>query len=415
MIERARCDGGRRSSWSRSAPGWRPRTGSAARGARARGRSATSWLRSSAADERRRLVAIATALALVGLGGGRCAPRRSTEVRWPRRIGERRLGSCRRDGPRSLDALLASRYRSRCASSPGVRVRERALLELHSGRAPPRGAVLEIVRARLGRAARARDRLRRARLARAARHPRRAARRHGTDRRPAGWDRRRRRPAARARRTHARPTARTASGCRSCAASCSATTTGSTPRSSRPSGFGLAHMTGRLGSERRHRRRRHRSGWPWLLGIGRAGIHVLAIAAIVALRARRRLGAVGRPRRGGRLRRRRWPGSRRGPTIAGTALALGALVLLAWQPASLLEPGFQLSFAAVAAILVVVPRAQAFARGLSAYPRRSRSASPCRRRAASATAPISWLAFRRRGGVDACPPTWWPSRRCPSC
>ena len=38
------------------------------------------------------------------------------------------------------------------------------------------------------------------------------------------------------------------------------------------------------------------------------------------------------------------------------ALAVGALVLLAWLPASALEPGFQLSFAAVAAIFVVLPR-----------------------------------------------------------
>ncbi len=37
-------------------------------------------------------------------------------------------------------------------------------------------------------------------------------------------------------------------------------------------------------------------------------------------------------------------------------LALGAFVLMAWMPTSLLEPGFQLSFAAVAAIFVAVPR-----------------------------------------------------------
>ena len=36
-------------------------------------------------------------------------------------------------------------------------------------------------------------------------------------------------------------------------------------------------------------------------------------------------------------------------------LAVGALVLLAWTPATLLEPGFQLSFAAVAGIFVGVP------------------------------------------------------------
>jgi competence protein ComEC len=43
----------------------------------------------------------------------------------------------------------------------------------------------------------------------------------------------------------------------------------------------------------------------------------------------------------------------------------GALALLAWNPYTLREPGFQLSFAAVAAIFVVVPRLQ---RWLEGYP-----------------------------------------------
>ena len=38
------------------------------------------------------------------------------------------------------------------------------------------------------------------------------------------------------------------------------------------------------------------------------------------------------------------------------AMAIGALVLLVWTPSAALDPGFQLSFAAVAAIFVVVPR-----------------------------------------------------------
>ena len=46
-------------------------------------------------------------------------------------------------------------------------------------------------------------------------------------------------------------------------------------------------------------------------------------------------------------------------------LALGALVLLVWSPTSVLEPGFQLSFAAVAGIFVVVPRVRD---RLSGYP-----------------------------------------------
>ena len=50
-------------------------------------------------------------------------------------------------------------------------------------------------------------------------------------------------------------------------------------------------------------------------------------------------------------------------------LALGALVLLAWTPATLLEPGFQLSFAAVAGIFVGLPRARLVSEGYPIPPR----------------------------------------------
>jgi competence protein ComEC len=46
-------------------------------------------------------------------------------------------------------------------------------------------------------------------------------------------------------------------------------------------------------------------------------------------------------------------------------LAVAALVLMAWMPTAVLEPGFQLSFAAVAAIFVAVPRLR---RRLEGYP-----------------------------------------------
>lgn len=52
-------------------------------------------------------------------------------------------------------------------------------------------------------------------------------------------------------------------------------------------------------------------------------------------------------------------------------LAVGALVLMVWMPTSVLEPGFQLSFAAVAAIFVAVPRMR---RVLDGYPLSSRVA-----------------------------------------
>jgi len=50
-------------------------------------------------------------------------------------------------------------------------------------------------------------------------------------------------------------------------------------------------------------------------------------------------------------------------------LLLGAAVLLAWNPYSLLEPGFQLSFGAVASIFLLVPRLEAW---LAGYPTTAR-------------------------------------------
>jgi competence protein ComEC len=71
---------------------------------------------------------------------------------------------------------------------------------------------------------------------------------------------------------------------------------------------------------------------------------------------------------------------------------VGAAVLLAWNPYALLDPGFQLSFAAVAAIFVLVPRIE---RRLVGYPVPRRLASVVVLSAACglATAPILWLHF----------------------
>ena len=74
------------------------------------------------------------------------------------------------------------------------------------------------------------------------------------------------------------------------------------------------------------------------------------------------------------------------------ALLVGAAVLLAWNPYALLDAGFQLSFAAVAAIFVVTPRV---VHALEGYPV-SRSlaqligvSTAC----GLATAPVTWLQF----------------------
>jgi competence protein ComEC len=74
------------------------------------------------------------------------------------------------------------------------------------------------------------------------------------------------------------------------------------------------------------------------------------------------------------------------------AMTLGALVLLLWSPYAFLEPGFQLSFGAVAAIFVVVPRLQ---RMLEATPLGGRPAELTAVAAAcgAITAPLVLLHF----------------------
>lgn len=71
---------------------------------------------------------------------------------------------------------------------------------------------------------------------------------------------------------------------------------------------------------------------------------------------------------------------------------LGALVLLAWNPYTLLDAGFQLSFAAVVAIFVAVPR---LLRLLDGYPLPGALAGVIAVSTACglATAPILWLQF----------------------
>ena len=76
------------------------------------------------------------------------------------------------------------------------------------------------------------------------------------------------------------------------------------------------------------------------------------------------------------------------------ALLVGAAVLLAWNPYALLDAGFQLSFAAVAAIFVVTPRV---VRALEGYPVSHALAQLIGVSTACglATAPVTWLQFRQ--------------------
>jgi competence protein ComEC len=75
-------------------------------------------------------------------------------------------------------------------------------------------------------------------------------------------------------------------------------------------------------------------------------------------------------------------------------LLVGALILLAWNPYTLLDAGFQLSFAAVAAIFVAVPRAQRFLEGYP-MPRLVREALAVSLACGVATAPVLWFQFGR--------------------
>jgi competence protein ComEC len=74
------------------------------------------------------------------------------------------------------------------------------------------------------------------------------------------------------------------------------------------------------------------------------------------------------------------------------ALLVAAIALLAWNPYNVLDPGFQLSFAAVLAIFLLTPR---FLRALEGYPVPKPLAQCIAISTACglATAPISWFHF----------------------
>jgi competence protein ComEC len=75
-------------------------------------------------------------------------------------------------------------------------------------------------------------------------------------------------------------------------------------------------------------------------------------------------------------------------------LLVGALVLLAWNPYTLLDAGFQLSFAAVVAIFVALPRAQRLLEGYP-VPRVAGEAIALSVACGLATAPVLWFQFGR--------------------
>lgn len=130
-----------------------------------------------------------------------------------------------------------------------------------------------------------------------------------------------------------------------------------------------------------------------LLGIGRFAAEVAALAAVAAYALAVGLHpSVVRAALAAALGSLAWLAARQ--RDRWQALLVGAAVLLAWNPYSLLDAGFQLSFAAVAAIFVVTPRV---VRALEGYPVSHSLAQLIGVSTACglATAPVTWLQFRQ--------------------
>jgi competence protein ComEC len=129
----------------------------------------------------------------------------------------------------------------------------------------------------------------------------------------------------------------------------------------------------------------------WLLGIprwlGQIGALVAIAAYVLAVGAQP---SVLRAGVSGALVSLAWLAAR--PADRWHFWILGALVLLAWNPYTLFDPGFQLSFAAVAAIFILVPR---LLKTFEGYPLPDALAGVIAVSTACglATAPILWLQF----------------------
>jgi competence protein ComEC len=128
----------------------------------------------------------------------------------------------------------------------------------------------------------------------------------------------------------------------------------------------------------------------WLLGISRLVAEAGALAAICAyVLAVGAQPSVIRAGVAGALCSVAWLTAR--AADRWHLLLVGAILLLAWNPFTLFDAGFQLSFAAVVAIFVLVPRFQRFLEG---YPLgRLRPVVAVSAACGLATAPILWLQF----------------------
>jgi competence protein ComEC len=132
-------------------------------------------------------------------------------------------------------------------------------------------------------------------------------------------------------------------------------------------------------------------GLAFLLGVSRIGAELAALAAIggyvlavgpqpSVIRAGV-VGALGSLAWLSGRERDRW-----------YALLLAAIALLAWNPYNALDPGFQLSFAAVLAIFTLTPRIERWLEGYP-VPRRLAQCIAISAACGLVTAPISWFHF----------------------
>jgi competence protein ComEC len=128
----------------------------------------------------------------------------------------------------------------------------------------------------------------------------------------------------------------------------------------------------------------------WVVGIPRLLAELGALAAIVGyVLAVGAQPSVVRAGIAGALCSLAWLTAR--ATDRWHLLLVGAIALLAWNPYTVFDAGFQLSFAAVVAIFVLVPRFQDVLEG---YPLgRLRPAIAVSAACGLATAPILWLQF----------------------
>ena len=129
----------------------------------------------------------------------------------------------------------------------------------------------------------------------------------------------------------------------------------------------------------------------WLLGlprwVGQAGAIGAIASYVLAVGAQP---SVVRAGVAGVLGSLAWLAAR--PADRWYFLCLGALVLLAWNPYDVLDAGFQLSFVAVCAIFVLVPRIAATLEGYP-LPAKLAAAVAVSMACGVATTPILWLQF----------------------